>query len=235
MAYDGIVSRYLNRPLSRPAARALVHTPVTPNGMTVATLLFAFATAVALAMGWNIVGGIGIQVASVIDGVDGELARLRNATTRFGAVLDAVSDRYADAAMIAGLTVFAVRFEDHPRPEVVGMLALAGALSVSYSRARIEASLFPKTGNGARATGGAGTRLPALSSLDSVFGFASRDVRSVLMAIGAVLGQAYITLVVIAIITAATVAWRLLYLRWATGSGERGAGSRGNGASGRKA
>lgn len=197
MAYDGLVSRYLNRPLSRPAARALVGTPVTPNGVTIGTMVLAFVTAALLATGYNIVGGVLIQVVSVVDGIDGELARLRSASTRFGGVLDAVTDRYADAAMLGGMTIYAFRYEDYARPEVIGMLALAGALSVSYSRARIEASL-PTAG----------------ANLDSVFGLASRDVRSLIMAVGAVLGQCYITLCVIAVITSLTVAWRLLYLRF---------------------
>lgn len=206
MAYDGIVSRYLNRPVSRPMARALTATPVTPNGVTLFTLAFAAVTAAMLAAGWNVAGGIAIQLVSVVDGVDGELARLRNAATRFGGVLDAVTDRYADALMIGGMTVYAVRFEDYARPEAVGMLALAGSLIVSYSRARIEASLFP----GGDASGG-------LGSLDSVFGLASRDVRSLVMAIGAVLGQCYLALVLVAALTAATIAWRLLYLRYREG------------------
>ena len=223
MTYDGIVSRYLNRPLSRPAARALVGTPVTPNSITVTTLLLAFATAAGLAAGYNIIGGIAIQVVSVVDGVDGELARLRNATTRFGAVLDAITDRYADAAIIGGLTIYAVRFEDYPQPEVIGMLALAGTLSVSYSRARIEASLFPANQEQATDDEEAASPSPAGrergpggegASLDSVFGLASRDVRSLLMAVGAVLGFVYITLCVIAVVTAVTVAWRLVYLRF---------------------
>jgi phosphatidylglycerophosphate synthase len=223
MAYDGIVSRYLNRPISRPTARALAHTPVTPNSVTIFTLLLSIATAAALATGWNIIGGIGIQLASIIDGVDGELARLRNTSTRFGAVLDAVADRYADAAIIAGLTIFAVRFEDYPRPEVIGALALAGTLIVSYSRARIEASLqtleeeslsnSPSPVERERGPGGEG---PVEGPLDSLFGLASRDVRSLIMAIGAVVGLAYFTLAIIATITAATIAYRLIYLRFTT-------------------
>ena len=197
MAYDGVVSRYLNRPLSRPAARALEHAPVTPNGVTLFTLALAFATAGCIAMGWNIVGGIAIQAVSVIDGVDGELARLRNAATRFGGALDAITDRYADAAMLGGMTIYATRFEDYPNPEFVGMLALAGALTVSYSRSRIEASLG---------------EVPA--NLDWLFGIASRDVRSLLMAVGTALGLCYITLVAVVVLTALTVGWRLVYLRW---------------------
>lgn len=204
MAYDGIVSRYLNRPLSRPAARALVDTPVTPNSVTLFTLSLAVVTAAMLAAGWNIAGGVAIQVVSVVDGVDGELARLRNAATRFGGVLDAVTDRYADALLIGGMTIYAARFEDYARPEFVGMLALAGSLIVSYSRARIEASLLPP-----------GEKSASVSSLDSVFGLASRDVRSLVMAIGAIAGQCYLALAAVAVLTAATIAWRLLYLRFA--------------------
>ena len=202
MTYDGIVSRYLNRPLSRPIARGLRGTSVTPNGVTVSTLLLALATGAMLAAGWNIAGGIGIQVVSVIDGVDGELARLKDRATRFGGVFDAVTDRYADALMIAGMVVFAVRFESHPRPEFVGMLALSGALIVSYSRARIEADLPDVIASG---------------RLDSIFGLASRDVRSLIAAVGAVVGQCYWTLVFLAVMSALTIAWRLLYLRVTVG------------------
>ena len=193
--YDGLVSRYLNRPLSRPAARVLVPTPVTPNAVTLFTLLLAVATGAMLAAGWNIAGGIAIQAVSVIDGVDGELARLKGMSTKFGAVLDAVTDRYADALMLGGMTIYAARFEDLPRPEVVGTLALAAALTVSYSRARIEASM-------------------RLGPSDGLFGLASRDVRSLMAAIGAVAGQCYWALVVVGIASALTVIWRLGYL-WA--------------------
>ncbi|MFN0095478.1 MAG: CDP-alcohol phosphatidyltransferase family protein [Dehalococcoidia bacterium] len=192
--YDGVVSRYLNRPLSRPAARALAHTPATPNGVTLFTLALSVVTGVCIAGGWEVFGGFLIQAVSVVDGVDGELARLKQMATKFGGVLDAVTDRYADAFMLAGMTVYAARFEDLPRPEVVGVLALGAALSVSYSRARIEASM-------------------GLGPSDGLFGLASRDVRSLVAAIGTVLGLCYWTLVVLAVASAFTVAWRLLYLR----------------------
>ncbi len=198
MTYDGIVSRYLNRPLSRPAARALVSTPATPNAVTAFTLVLAVAAGAMLAAGWNIAGGVAIQAVSVIDGVDGELARLKNMATRFGGVFDAVTDRYADAIMLAGMTVFAIRFEDHAHPEFFGALAIGAALIVSYSRARIEADLPDVIESG---------------RLDSIFGLASRDVRSLVAAVGAVLGECYWTLIVLASISALTVAWRLLYLR----------------------
>lgn len=202
MTYDGLVSRYLNRPLSRPVARGLRPTPLTPNQVTAFTLLLAIATGAMVAAGWNIAGGIAIQAVSVIDGVDGELARLKDRATRFGGVFDAVTDRYADAVMLAGMTVYAVRFEDHPRPEFVGALALGAALIVSYSRARIEADLPDVAASG---------------NLDSIFGLASRDVRLLVAAIGTVVGQCYWTLIILAAVSGLTIAWRLLYLRITVG------------------
>ncbi|GAB4328028.1 MAG: CDP-alcohol phosphatidyltransferase family protein [Dehalococcoidia bacterium] len=193
--YDGVVSRHLNRRISRPVAQWLTRTATTPNQVTLATTLLALAAGAMVAVGWNIAGGIAIQASSIADGVDGELARLKGMATRFGGVLDAVLDRYADAAMLGGMTVYAVRFEDLPRPEVVGILALAGALSVSYSRARIEASLGVEPG-------------------DWIFGLASRDVRLLVAAVGAVAGLCYWALTVLAVASWATVAWRLVALRW---------------------
>ncbi len=198
MTYDGLVSRYLNRPLSRPMARGLRPTPLTPNQVTAFTLLLAIAAGAMVAAGWNIAGGIAIQAVSVIDGVDGELARLKDRATRFGGVFDAVTDRYADAVMLAGMTVYAVRFEDHPRPEFVGALALGAALIVSYSRARIEADL---------------PDVAARGNLDSIFGLASRDVRLLVAAVGTVAGQCYWTLIILAAVSGLTIAWRLFYLR----------------------
>lgn len=208
MHYDGLVSRYLNRPLSRRMARALGSTPLTPNVATVITLMLAAATGALVAAGWNIVGGVLIQFVSVFDGVDGDLARLKRMTTRFGAVLDAVMDRYEDAAILAGMTVYAVRFEEHAHAETVGLLALAGALVISYSRARIEASLpeaLPASGQGERAG--------PLRATDAIFGLASRDVRLLVAAVGTVAGQCYWTLLVLAVASGLTIAWRLLYLR----------------------
>ena len=80
------------------------------------------------------------QVASVVDGVDGDLARLKRATSAFGAFFDAVLDRYADAGIIAGMAVWAWRHESYPATGLVGLLALLGALMISYSAARAEAS-----------------------------------------------------------------------------------------------
>ena len=65
---------------------------------------------------------------------------------------------------------------------------------------------------------GGGIAAVAGGSLDSIFGLASRDVRSLVAAAGTVAGQCYWTLIVLAVMSAATIAWRLAYLRVTVGA-----------------
>jgi phosphatidylglycerophosphate synthase len=192
--YDGLVSRHLNRRFSRPMARALARTPVTPNQVSVVAFLTALASGAIFALGIAPLAGLVAQVSSVVDGADGDLARAKGMSSRWGGIFDAVLDRYADVAILGGMTIWAVQHEDWPGAAVAGFLAVLGSLVISYSRARVEAS----------------TEV-ALS--DGLLGLASRDVRLLLVFLGALVGQAYWTLVILAALTNVTVAWRLLYLK----------------------
>jgi phosphatidylglycerophosphate synthase len=191
---DGPVSRYLNRRISVPLAKALARTPATPNQVSVAALAIAVAAAVLLAAGRNIEGGLLIQASSIVDGMDGDLARAKAMASRFGGLFDAVLDRYADAAIAVGLAWYAYRHEDWPAPLLVGIVAAVGFLMVSYSRARLE-------DEGGR----------ELAS--DLLGVASRDVRLLVLAVAAVLGQAYWALLLVGAASYLTVGWRLVALR----------------------
>ncbi len=105
--HDGPVSRWINRPASRWLSRHLARLPVTPNQIT----LFSFALSLLAAWlmaqpGWLMLalGGLLAQISSIIDGCDGEIARLKHLKSEFGGWLDAVLDRYADGALLFGLT-----------------------------------------------------------------------------------------------------------------------------------
>ncbi|HIE53846.1 MAG TPA: CDP-alcohol phosphatidyltransferase, partial [Chromatiaceae bacterium] len=104
---DGPVSRWLNRAVSIRLSRWLVRLPVTPNQIS----LFSFALSLAAAGLFMVggypalaAGGVLAQVASIIDGCDGEIARLKHLGSDYGGWLDAVLDRYADAFLLFGLT-----------------------------------------------------------------------------------------------------------------------------------
>src|SRR5829696_1007005 len=108
----GPVARTLNRPLSKRISRRLLATGIGPNPVTLANLGLLVLSGVLLALGGHhdgllIAGGMLAQVASALDGVDGELARVSGRSSAQGAVLDAVCDRYGDLAVLAGAAVAA--------------------------------------------------------------------------------------------------------------------------------
>lgn len=194
MAHDGPVSRLLNRRLSRPLARLAANAGLSPNQATALSTGVALTVPLLFVANQPRLAGAAIQAASVVDGVDGDLARLTSRSTRFGAVLDAVTDRYADAAIIGGMTYWSVRHEQKPATRIVGLSALVGSLMVSYSRARVEAETGESLDRGA-------------------FGYATRDVRLLIAAMGSAARRTYWTLLTLAVLTNLSVAWRLSRLR----------------------
>jgi phosphatidylglycerophosphate synthase len=193
-ALEGPVSRYLNRRVSVPVASVLAHTPLTPNAVSVIAFAIALGALALLAVGRNIEAGVVIQVSSIVDGVDGDLARAKAMASKFGGLLDAALDRYADAAIVGGMAWWALEHEDWPQPLLVGLAAAVGFLMVSYSRARLE-------------------REGGLEVASELLGIASRDVRLLVLAVGAIAGQAYWALLVMGALSYATVSWRLWRFR----------------------
>ena len=104
---DGLVSRYLNRQISSRISTALYRRRlyIDPNIISIASFLICVCGAVFLALRSLLIGGLLIQASSIIDGVDGELARLFKRVSRFGALLDSFLDRLADLSVIMGLII----------------------------------------------------------------------------------------------------------------------------------
>ncbi|BCJ34467.1 hypothetical protein Athai_19700 [Actinocatenispora thailandica] len=130
---DGLVCRYLNRPLSRPVTLLLARTGVWPDLLSGVSFAVAVAGAAVIGFGghwWTmLLGGVLVQAGNALDGVDGEVARIGLRTSRRGALLDTILDRYADLAIIAGLVLAA---GGRPVDWAFGFAAAAGSLLVSY-------------------------------------------------------------------------------------------------------
>ena len=130
---DGPISRYLNRPLSTRLSMGLAHLPLHPDVVSLVAFLVALAGAWALAARSGIAGAVLVHAASVLDGVDGEIARLRLRTSPRGALLDWVLDRLGDAAVIGALALWAIA--EGTSPEAVTMLAVAATTGAMLSMA----------------------------------------------------------------------------------------------------
>jgi len=191
---DGPVSRYLNRPLSTRLSMAVAPLRLPPDLVSFVALLLGLLAAGLLAAGEGVVGGVMAHAASVVDGVDGEVARLQIRARPRGAMLDGVLDRLADAAIMAGLGLWALRHA--ASPSVVLVLAVAATAGALLSMA---------TKDRAAALGLAPAPERALAFL-----LGGRDGRLLLVALGALAGRPTLALVAVATTSAVSLALRLL-------------------------
>lgn len=139
---DGFISRHINRKISTRISVFLVKSrfSVSPNEMTVLSFLTAVLSACLFLWNFPFFGGVMAQISSILDGCDGEIARLTNRTSKDGEILDAVLDRFADGLIIMAMTILAY----NTAPLVIersliialGFLALMGSFNISYSAAK---------------------------------------------------------------------------------------------------
>ncbi|NJF26009.1 bifunctional L-myo-inositol-1-phosphate cytidylyltransferase/CDP-L-myo-inositol myo-inositolphosphotransferase [Thermococcus sp. Bubb.Bath] len=130
---DGFISRHLNRKVSTWISERLVER-VTPNQMTVVTFLLGIFSAL-LALVNLPLAGILYQLSSILDGVDGELARAQLRASRLGGYIDSLLDRYVDGSFLALLAYASLK---DPVWYLVALLALLGSVMVSYSTERFK-------------------------------------------------------------------------------------------------
>jgi CDP-diacylglycerol--glycerol-3-phosphate 3-phosphatidyltransferase len=146
------------RSLAGRSVTGLARTGVTPNGLTTAGVSLCLAAAVLvpfehradkLLVFW-LAAGIFV-VGSVLDILDGALARAGGKSTPFGAFIDSTTDRVGEGAMLAAIAlVFSQQGRDWA--VVVAVAAVVGSFLVSYTRARAEAlGLRGDVGVGSRA------------------------------------------------------------------------------------
>jgi phosphatidylglycerophosphate synthase len=103
---DGIVARRINRPISLWLTRRLIDVPVTPNMVTVVSFSVGILAALAAGRGgygYTLAGAFLLQCNSILDGVDGELARIRLQKSKIGEWLDTVTDDASNLLFYAGL------------------------------------------------------------------------------------------------------------------------------------
>ncbi len=105
---DGLLARLLDRHLSWRISRRLARTWITPNQVTLANTALGLSAALMFASAgywWRLLGAILFLFSIVLDGVDGEVARLKMAETKFGGMFDKVTDNLVNVAVFAGLIV----------------------------------------------------------------------------------------------------------------------------------
>lgn len=130
-----------------PFVKFLIKLGLTPNMVTTIGFLLNIAVAVIFIVGaedanrsdLSYVGWAGgmILFAGLFDMLDGQVARLGNMSSKFGALFDSVLDRYSELIMFLGICYYLVAHH-YFLSSLFAFLALIGSMMVSYTRARAE-------------------------------------------------------------------------------------------------
>ncbi len=127
--------------LLSPLTKFLAYYRIPPNFITFAGFALSIAAGYFFARGHFVVGGFLLLFSGLLDMIDGELSRITNLSTRFGAFLDSTLDRLSECFIFIGI---AIHFSQlHTSYFLLTVIALCGSLMVSYTRARAESLSVP--------------------------------------------------------------------------------------------
>ena len=128
---EGFMSRHVERKISLAISRRLAWTNVTPNQMTIVSVAIGILGA-ALFLSPNrwvpFVGSLLVLAHSILDGCDGELARLKFQESRFGGVLDFWGDNVVHSALFAAISIAWAREIGRAWPLLLGFSAVLGTI-----------------------------------------------------------------------------------------------------------
>ncbi len=128
---DGFMARHVERPISLQISRRLAPTPITPNQMSLVSILVGccagpfFLSPSAL---WQTIGAVLFLAHSILDGCDGELARLKFEELRWGGVLDFWGDNVVHTVIFACMGAGWSRAAGAAWPLALGASAALGTL-----------------------------------------------------------------------------------------------------------
>lgn len=160
---DGFLSR-LDRRVSTALSRRLAATSVTPNQITWVSIAVGLAGAIALASADRtlcVAGALLAWVSAILDGCDGEIARIKLLSSEAGARLDLLGDHLVNFGVLAGIAVHVY----HARPEgftTAALLLAAGVGASAWTVARL-------TSNGRGPSAGWDLAVERLASRDFVY------------------------------------------------------------------
>ncbi len=180
---------------------------ISPNMVTVLSLLAGVGCAVCYAMSAFLAGSILLFISAVLDLVDGTVARRSGRETRFGAVFDWIADKYTDAIVIIGVGISATPIITriiHVPPTwdfAIVALAVTGSLMNTF----IKPVTYAEIGFSERRDG------KIEDPLEGV-GFFGRPETLLILGLGGLIGYIWISVIIIAICTNLSALERIIYL-----------------------
>jgi len=124
-----IIDRYIIRKISGFITGLLVNTPVTPNQVTIISLILGIASAAFFSHGahtYTIIAGLFYFISTVFDQCDGEVARYKQMTSDFGKTFDIIVDSIVNATITIGITIAIYKTNGSGLSIIAGLLAMTG-------------------------------------------------------------------------------------------------------------
>lgn len=136
-ASDELINTYLIRPMAGLVVRVLYPTPITPNGMTMLSIVAGCCAALLYGStafgGATVAAGLCLTLKDILDAADGQLARAKQLFSRKGRFLDSVGDFLVDLLVFAAIGWTLMRATANPVYGPLALLAFLGTtLRVSY-------------------------------------------------------------------------------------------------------
>jgi CDP-diacylglycerol--glycerol-3-phosphate 3-phosphatidyltransferase len=120
-----------------PIALFLTGIGVKPNAVTISGLIGHIVAATLATWGYMTYAGLVTLVMAPVDFLDGTMARMKGESSKFGAFVDSVTDRYSELFILGGLLLYYLRQGDWVACLII-YIAAAGSVLVSYIRSRAE-------------------------------------------------------------------------------------------------
>jgi CDP-diacylglycerol--glycerol-3-phosphate 3-phosphatidyltransferase len=182
------LGRKISSPVIRPIAFLFSKIGLGCDALSIIGLFTACTAGLLFARGDFELGGVLVLVAGFFDLIDGELARISNQETKWGAFLDSSVDRYADSAIFCGI-IYNYLWSSQTQV-MVGLAAFTGAVLTSYTKARAERFIDK-----------------------CQIGLIERPERLILIAFGGMVNRMEFVLWILAILGHITVLQRIIYTK----------------------
>ena len=132
------INRFFHVPVAARIVSILKNSPVTPNQVTYASVIFGLASALAFCQGdiwWIVIAGFFLEISLILDCADGQLARAKNCATDFGRLLDGIGGYVAYLSMIGGMMI---AFKNQFYPLIlIAVITVLKAITFDYLKLSI--------------------------------------------------------------------------------------------------
>ena len=190
-----------------PVAAVFVRCHITPNQISVLSLVAGIACAILFFEQQFFWGSLALLLSAILDLVDGSVARMTNSHTKFGAVFDWIVDKYVDALVLLGigLSGIAIISQYIAMPPVTDFAIVAFAIIGSLMNTFIKPVVYAEIGYREKVEGKIDDPLEGV-------GFFGRPETFLILILGGVTGFIWLAVMIIAVCTNLSAIQRVMYL-----------------------